>query len=62
MKAVIDRSGCIGCGLCAGTCPEVFRMAEDGLAEVYAPVDDTVIESAKEARDNCPASVISLEE
>ena len=30
MKAVIDRSGCIGCGLCPTLCPEVFAMAEDG--------------------------------
>ncbi|MBE0601819.1 MAG: ferredoxin, partial [Firmicutes bacterium] len=35
MKATIDRDGCIGCGVCADTCPEVFRMADDGLAEVY---------------------------
>ena len=35
MKVMIDRDGCISCGLCAGTCPEVFQMADDGLAEVY---------------------------
>ena len=35
MKAMLDRSGCISCGLCAETCPEVFRMADDGVAEVY---------------------------
>ena len=33
MKASIDREGCIGCGLCADTCPAVFQMAADGLAE-----------------------------
>ena len=37
MKAVIDRSGCIGCGLCPTLCPEVFAMAEDGLAQVIVP-------------------------
>ncbi len=30
MKAEIDRDGCISCGICASTCPEVFRMGEDG--------------------------------
>ncbi len=62
MKAVIDRSGCIGCELCAQICSEVFRMADDGLAEVYAEVTDSLKESAEEARDSCPVSVISLED
>ncbi len=26
--------GCIGCGLCASTCPAVFEMDADGLAKV----------------------------
>jgi ferredoxin len=38
MKASIDRDGCIACGLCTTVCPEVFRMADDGLAEVYVDV------------------------
>lgn len=38
MKVWIDRDGCISCGLCATTCPEAFRMADDGLAEVYGDV------------------------
>lgn len=62
MKAIIDRSGCISCGLCEAACPEVFRMADDGLAEVYV---ETVPESAEtqamDAQDSCPVSVISLE-
>lgn len=62
MKAVIDREGCIGCGLCVDTCPEVFRMAEDGYAEVYEEVDSSTEDAAAEARDNCPVSVISLED
>lgn len=62
MKAIIDRSGCISCGLCVDTCPEVFRMGDDGLAEVYAEVSDALEDSAAEARDSCPVSVISLED
>ena len=62
MKAVVDKSGCIACELCAATCPEVFRMGDDGLAEAYAEVETSQKDSAAEARDNCPVSVISLEE
>ena len=61
MKAVVDQSGCIGCGLCADTCPEVFRMNEENLAEAYAAVTDAALETAQEARDSCPVSVITLE-
>ncbi len=63
MKAVIDRDGCIACGLCADTCPEVFRMAEDGLAEVYVDVvPEEQEDAAAEAAEDCPVNVISVEE
>jgi ferredoxin len=62
MKATIDREGCIGCGMCADTCPEVFRMAYDGLAEVYVnPIPATSENTAMEAQDGCPVSVITVE-
>jgi len=61
MKASIDRSGCIGCELCADTCPAVFRMAADGLAEVHADLIPADAEdAAKEAMENCPVSVITV--
>lgn len=62
MKANIDREGCISCGLCAEICPKVFRMSDDGLAEVYVDVVPPDAESdALEAQDNCPVSVITVE-
>lgn len=62
MKATIDRDGCISCGLCASTCPEVFRMADDGKAEVFKdPVPESAKGTAVEAQDNCPVSVITVE-
>ena len=62
MEVKIDRSGCISCGLCEATCPEVFRIADDGLAEVYNQPDKDHEEAAKEAADSCPVSVILAEE
>ncbi len=46
MNAFIDRSGCIGCGLCPTLCPAVFAMGEDGLAEVIVPEVPGAAESA----------------
>lgn len=62
MKAYIDREGCISCGLCPATCPEVFRMAEDGFAEVYVDeVPEEAEEAAREAEEGCPVGVITVE-
>lgn len=62
MIANVDKSGCISCGLCESTCPEVFRMGDDGTAEAYTnPVPTEAEGTAEEARDGCPVSVISLE-
>lgn len=61
MKAKVDRSGCIGCGLCAEICPEVFRMADDGLSEVCGEASGDNGAAAAEAAEVCPVSVIALE-
>ena len=62
MKAYLDRSGCISCGLCPQTCPEVFRMGDDGVAEVWnEDVPPEVESQAVEAQENCPVSVIKVE-
>jgi ferredoxin len=63
MKAHIDRDGCIGCGLCEEICPEVFHLADDGLAEVIADqVPEDVEDKALEAADSCPTQAITVEE
>ncbi len=62
MKAVIDRNGCIGCGLCVDLCPEVFAMDSDGLAKVIGEVTDANKGQAKEAAHDCPSDVITIED
>lgn len=62
MKVTINRDGCIGCGLCADTCPDVFRLAEDGLAEVYTAPSENNYDDVNEAAENCPVTVIDVEQ
>lgn len=61
MKVWIDREGCISCGLCPEICPEVFRIAEDGRAEVYG-TPEAAEDSVREAAASCPVEVIRAEE
>ncbi len=57
MKYVVNDS-CIGCGFCAGTCPEVFSM-NDGIAvAIEADVHDDALDTAAEAMDGCPVGAI----
>lgn len=53
------NEGCIGCGLCAGTCPKVFSTNEEGYAEaIDEEVSDEDIADALEAKESCPVSAI----
>ena len=58
MKYLVN-DGCIGCGLCAGTCPEVFSMSDAGVAvAIETEVPEEVIGSAAEAMEGCPVGAI----
>ncbi len=58
MKYFVNDS-CIGCGLCAGTCPEVFSMSDAGVAvAVEEEVPESALDSASEAMDGCPVGAI----
>lgn len=63
MEFRVEHDGCISCGYCVDTCPEVFRFADDGLAEAYAqPEDDAVTQRAEDCVEGCPVNVISYGE
>ena len=58
MKYFVN-DGCIGCGLCAGTCPEVFSMSDAGVAvAIEAEVPEGALDSAAEAKGGCPVGAI----
>lgn len=61
MNAYVDREICIGCGLCANTAPEVFRMDAENLAYAINPVCAGEEDNAAEAADDCPVGAITLE-
>ncbi|NMA86670.1 MAG: ferredoxin [Tissierellia bacterium] len=62
MKAVVDKDSCIGCELCTSICPEVFSMDDDGLAvAIEEEIDESLVESAKEAEESCPTEAITVE-
>lgn len=62
MKTVtIDQEECVGCGACTEIAEDVFRLNDDGKAEVYGKVTDANEEAVQEAIDTCPVSAISWE-
>ncbi len=53
------NENCIGCGLCAETCPEVFSMTDEGTASaIETEVPANAADTAVEAKDNCPVEAI----
>ncbi len=60
-KAWIEED-CIACGLCEGTCSDVFAVNSD-IAEVNDGVDLSQFEDEiREAASECPVEVIKFEE
>jgi len=56
----VDQDSCISCNLCADTVSEVFRMNDEGLAEVHDPQGASE-EEIQEAMDACPTACIHWE-
>jgi ferredoxin len=61
MKAVVDKDLCTGCGLCEDTCPEVFEMKDSIAIVKVSKVPEDLIESCKQAADDCPVEAITCE-
>ena len=60
MKATVDAAACIGCGLCANDCPEVFEInADKSVSKVAVPAGKE--DAAKTAAANCPVQCIKID-
>jgi len=57
--AMVDQDTCIGCGLCAENCPEVFFMRDDGKAE--AKPGDCAEHALEETAELCPVEAIQIQ-
>jgi ferredoxin len=61
IKKVWIEDGCIACGQCEATCPEVFKVMD--ISTVIEGVNYSDYEELiKEAAGNCPAEVIKYSE
>jgi len=61
MRVKVDEETCIGCGLCADTCPEVFEMNDDTARVKVDEVPEDEAETCREAAENCPVEAIQIE-
>ena len=60
MKAVVDQEACVGCGICADTCPEVYEMDESVAKVIAETVPENSAESCREAASACPVEAITV--
>ncbi|MDP2874351.1 MAG: ferredoxin [bacterium] len=55
----VNKSLCIGCGLCVSLAPKTFSLGQDGKSQAKNPPEDPE-EKVKEAVASCPVSAISF--
>ena len=55
--AYVDKDDCTSCHACTEEVPDVFKMDDDDLAEVYDPAGADE-EAIQEAIEECPGECI----
>ena len=56
MTIKVDKKKCIGCGLCASICEEIFEIRKDNKSHVKA---QKKLPCVKKAIESCPVEAIS---
>lgn len=54
----VDAKKCIGCGLCANMCSDVFEMNDENISVVIAQKNT---DCAKQAAEACPVKAILID-
>ena len=62
MTANIDETLCMGRGLCAEICPEVFLMDGETAIVGDAPFSPQSKADCRDVKEHCPVNAISLSE
>jgi ferredoxin len=57
---VVKEEECISCGVCVDICPQVFRLNDRDVSEVYNPTG-AAEEKIQEAIDGCPVQCLHWE-
>jgi len=70
-KVKVNHDACVGCGVCASMCPDVFVLGPDGKAiiveqyrgasEAEGEIPDDLVDCARSAADSCPQQAITVE-
>jgi ferredoxin len=60
---VLIEEGCTVCNACETTCPEVFKVLEEGVVLVPSAAEHFVVkrEAIEEAVEGCPMAVLKIE-
>lgn len=57
-KVTVNDSLCTGCGLCEGSCPEVFKVTQDNVAHVIS--QDCKSHDLQQIASECPVEAITI--
>ncbi len=55
----VNQEKCIGCGLCAEICDEIFYLEDNGKAKARDIEGKDAPKCVKDAIEQCPADAIS---